>query len=39
MNMRLGLRGDLLDFTGAPGLAQTSLEGVRYRADHWLLIA
>jgi guanine deaminase len=38
MNMRLALRGDLLDFTGAPALAQTSLEGVRYRADHWLLI-
>ena len=35
---RLALRGDLLDFTGAPALAQTSLEGVRYRADHWLLI-
>ena len=37
-SMRLALRGDLLDFTGAPSLAQTSLEGVRYRADHWLLI-
>jgi guanine deaminase len=38
MNTRLALRGDLLDFTGAPALAQTSLEGVRWRADHWLLI-
>jgi len=35
---RLALRGDLLDFTGTPALAQTGLEGVRYRADHWLLI-
>jgi guanine deaminase len=35
---RRAIRGDLLDFTAAPGLAQTSLEGVRYRADHWLLI-
>ena len=38
MNIRLALRGDLLDFTAAPGLTQTGLEGVRYRADHWLLI-
>ncbi len=34
----LALRGDLLDFTGAPewGAPQSPL--VRYRPDHWLLI-
>ena len=35
---RLALRGDLLDFVAAPGLASTALQGVRWRADHWLLI-
>ena len=35
---RLALRGDLLDFTAAPGLAQTALDGVRFRPDHWLLV-
>ena len=35
---RLALRGDLLDFTAAPGWADTGLRGVRWREDHWLLI-
>jgi guanine deaminase len=38
MTTKLALRGDLLDFTGEPALDQTSLEGVRWRPDHWLLI-
>ncbi len=35
---RLALRGDLLDFTGTPNWADTSPHGVRFSADHWLLI-
>ncbi|MEQ1805447.1 MAG: guanine deaminase, partial [Burkholderiaceae bacterium] len=35
---RLALRGDLLDFMTAPALSSTALHGVRWRADHWLLI-
>jgi guanine deaminase len=35
---RLALRGDLLDFTAAPGWADTGLHGVRFRPDHWLLV-
>ena len=35
---RLALRGDLLDFIGAPAWGDTGLAGVRWRADHWLLI-
>jgi guanine deaminase len=35
---RLALRGDLLDFTDTPSLSDTAPHGVRYRADHWLLI-
>ncbi len=35
---RLALRGDLLDFTGTPGLSDPGMDGVRYRSDHWLLI-
>ncbi len=35
---RLALRGDLLDFTAPPRWADTGLHGVRWRADHWLLI-
>ena len=35
---RLALRGDLLDFTAAPGWADTGLHGVRFRADHWLFV-
>ena len=37
-NPRLALRGDLLDFTGAPEWGATQSPLVRYRADHWLLI-
>jgi guanine deaminase len=35
---RLALRGDLLDFSAPPALAGTSMHGVRWRPDHWLLI-
>jgi guanine deaminase len=36
--MKLALRGDLLDFTATPLWGSTSLQGVRWRPDHWLLI-
>jgi guanine deaminase len=32
------LRADLLDFTGTPSWGQPTLQGVRFRPDHWLLI-
>jgi guanine deaminase len=32
------LRGDLLDFTGEPGLDDVASAAVRYRRDHWLLV-
>ena len=35
---RVALRGDLLDFSAAPAWGDTSPHGVRFRADHWLLI-
>jgi guanine deaminase len=35
---RLALRGDLLDFTGAPEWGATDASAVRFRPDHWLLI-
>ena len=35
---RVALRGDLLDFTAEPAWGDTGMHGVRYRADHWLLI-
>src|SRR4051812_3837930 len=35
---RLALRGDLLDFTAAPGWGDVDPAGVRWRLDHWLLI-
>jgi guanine deaminase len=35
---RRALRADLLDFTGDPGLGAPSLDTVRHRPDHWLLI-
>jgi guanine deaminase len=35
---RLALRGDLLDFIDTPSLSDPAPPGVRYRADHWLLI-
>jgi guanine deaminase len=35
---RVAIRGDLLDFTGAPDWGATESSAVRYRPDHWLLI-
>ncbi|MBC7731707.1 MAG: guanine deaminase [Bacteriovorax sp.] len=35
---RLALRGDLLDFTGAPAWGAVESAAVRFRPDHWLLI-
>ena len=35
---RLALRGDLLDFTGAPAWGDVGSAAVRFRPDHWLLI-
>lgn len=32
------LRADLLDFTSTPHWGQPTLDGVRFRPDHWLLI-
>jgi len=36
--MKFALRGDLLDFTGAPVWGEVDSPGVRFRADHWLLV-
>jgi guanine deaminase len=35
---RIALRGDLLDFVDRPARADPDSLGVRFRADHWLLI-
>jgi len=35
---RVAVRGDLLDFTGDPGLADPHSDAVRFREDHWLFI-
>lgn len=35
---RWALRGDLLDFTAAPGWGDTTPAAVRFERDHWLLI-
>lgn len=35
---RIALRGDLLDFTGAPIWGEVESDAVRFRPDHWLLI-
>ncbi len=35
---RVAVRGDLLDFTGAPAWGETDSAAVRFRPDHWLLI-
>lgn len=35
---RLALRGDLLDFTGAPDWSDLEPSQLRFRADHWLLM-
>ena len=36
--MKLALRADLLDFTATPSWGSPSLEGVRFRPAHWLLV-
>ncbi len=36
--MKQAIRADLLDFTARPSWGQPTMAGVRYRADHWLLI-
>jgi guanine deaminase len=35
---RIAVRGDLLDFTGAPARAERDSPAVRFRPDHWLLV-
>ena len=35
---RVAIRGDLLDFSGAPDWGATESNAVRYLPDHWLLI-
>jgi guanine deaminase len=35
---RLAIRGDLLDFTGAPDWSDIEPSQLRFRADHWLLV-
>ena len=34
----LAIRADLLDFTATPGWGSPTLQGVRFRPDHWLLV-
>ena len=34
----LAIRADLLDFTATPGWGSPTRHGVRFRADHWLLV-
>ena len=36
---RLALRGDLLDFVAEPGWGEVDSAALRFRPDHWLLIA
>jgi guanine deaminase len=36
--IRLALRGDLLDFRGAPAWGDVDSAAVRFRPDHWLLV-
>ena len=36
---KLAIQADLLDFTGDPGLSDRHSRAVRFRPDHWLLIA
>jgi guanine deaminase len=36
---RIALRGDLLDFSAEPAWGEVDSSAVRYRPDHWLLIA
>jgi len=37
MTRRIAIRGDLLDFTGEPALADVAGGDARFRPDHWLL--
>ncbi|WP_298831781.1 guanine deaminase [uncultured Piscinibacter sp.] len=39
MKARLALRGDLLDFSAEPAWGETESAAVRFRPDHWLLVA
>jgi guanine deaminase len=35
---KFAIRADLLDFTATPSWGTPSMEGVRFRPDHWLLV-
>ncbi|MDQ2928488.1 MAG: guanine deaminase, partial [Pseudomonadota bacterium] len=37
-DLRIAIRGDLLDFTGEPVWGDVDSTAVRFRADHWLLV-
>jgi guanine deaminase len=36
--MKIALRADLLDFTATPSWGSPTMDGVRFRPDHWLLV-
>ncbi len=36
--MKTALRADLLDFTATPSWGSPTMDGVRFRPDHWLLV-
>ena len=36
--MKTAIRADLLDFTSAPSWGTPTMDGVRFRPDHWLLV-
>ncbi|MBA4175032.1 MAG: guanine deaminase [Leptothrix sp. (in: Bacteria)] len=36
--MKLAVRADLLDFSAAPSWGSPTLDGVRFRPDHWLFV-
>ncbi len=38
VSSRLALRGDLLDFSGAPAWGDVESAALRFRPDHWLMI-
>jgi guanine deaminase len=38
MTQRSAILGDLVDFSAEPALERRDEHGLRYRADHWLLI-
>ena len=38
MHTKTAIRADLLDFTGTPSWGTPTLDHVRFRPDHWLLI-